>query len=107
MSNLTFLRWKRGEPRRGRPFPALQLGHPSYDTACVLCNYSLGSDLGGVTLVAVGPSDEEDREHHNAGRWYSAMAVLVHTTCSEHINDLDLELVVAELVVADPPAPGQ
>lgn len=97
-SNQTYVRWQKDEPRRGRTFAPLDPPHPAYEAPCVLCGYSLGSDRGpdAVTLVAVGP-DADEQERHDAGRWYSALAVLVHTSCAAPLDEPALAVLAAEL----------
>lgn len=97
MSNLTYVRWRKGDSRRMREFPALTSEHPSYTTPCLLCGYSLGSDTGGVQLLAVGPDDDENRTKHEQGRWYSAAALIVHTSCLADLDDAHIETLVADL----------
>lgn len=105
-SNITYVRWQREQSRRCREFGPLDREHPAYKAPCILCRYSLGSDTVGVQLVAVGPDDPRAEADHERGRWYSAIAVCVHTSCLAQLTDDDLEVVVRELVQvpADHPA---
>jgi hypothetical protein len=50
-----------------------------------------------VQLLIVGPSDEIDRELHDAGRWYSAGAVVVHEQCLVRLDDNAVESLVKSL----------
>ena len=76
----TFIRWKPGEPRESRVFPPLTAGHPAAGDSCPACGECLG-DGTPVQLLTIGPTDDEDREKHRAGRWYSAFALLFHADC--------------------------
>jgi hypothetical protein len=81
VSAVTYVRWRSDEPREQRVFPALPEAHPAASTPCPACAQPLG-DGTPVQLLALGPADDaEDREKHAAGRWYSAVALVVHATC--------------------------
>lgn len=80
MSGGFFVRWKPGEPRECRVFSALDSSHPAAELPCPHCEDPLG-DGRQVQLYAVGPWDEETRERHAEGRWYTALAVLLHVDC--------------------------
>ena len=99
---MIYVRWRRGESRRGRVFPAPQPGHPLHATDCVACGGALYSDSGDIVLIAVGPVDEDERERHEAGRWYNAGAVAVHVADVESMTDAELDALCAELVIHDP-----
>lgn len=47
---------------------------------CSACGSLLG-DGRSVQLLAIGPSDDEDREAHASGNWYSAVAIVLHADC--------------------------
>jgi len=61
-------------------FPALSESHSAYDADCWLCGKPLGNG-SQVQLLAIGPEDEADRIKHHEGRWYSALAILLHAAC--------------------------
>ena len=98
---MIYIRWKRGEPRRGRTFPALTPDHPSYQHPCPECGGMLGA-AERVVLIAVGPVGDDGRDRHDAGRWYSAGGVLAHETCVDHLDEPALDRLAAELVVVEP-----
>lgn len=98
---MIYVRWRAGEPRRVSTFPPLSADHPSVATACVVCSTTLGTDAP-VTLVAVGPLDDEARERHDAGRWFNAGAAAVHEDCVAQLTEVDLGMLVAELTVSEP-----
>lgn len=76
-------------PIRIRDFLALSADHPLRDTPCGTCGEVLGDSP--VTLMAVGPMDDEDQGRHDAGLWYSAGGVMVHTgDCVNHFDPEDL-----------------
>lgn len=101
-SNSTYVRWAPAESRRVREFDGpLAADHPAFLAPCPFCTYRLGDDVGGqpgVALVALGPDDDETRERHEAGRWYSALAIVVHTKCVRGMDDAELEQACTELV---------
>lgn len=90
-SNVTYVRWKAGEPRRGRVFPALTPGHPAHAAPCALC----GGDLGdaSVQLLVVSDAAEPAAEH-----WHAAEAALTHETCLAPLTDSEMEAAIGELV---------
>ncbi|SEF34335.1 hypothetical protein SAMN05421837_107326 [Amycolatopsis pretoriensis] len=84
----TYVRWRSGAPREGRAFPPLGPGHPAYRDVCPACDHFLGNGLP-VQILAIGPTDDEARDRHRAGRWYSALALLFHAAClGSNIVDL-------------------
>lgn len=102
-SNVTYVRWQRDQPRRGRVFPALAEDHPAHHAPCPLCGLPLGTDPAGkgVQLLAIGPDDDDAAYfRHHDGRWYSALAVIVHAAELEPLTDEEVERLVAELVPA-------
>lgn len=80
MSNVTYVRWQKDQPRECRDFAPLAPDHPSAGTPCFVCGEVLGNGQP-VQLLAIGPEGEEDRARHAAGRWYSAVAILLHVRC--------------------------
>ncbi len=88
--NVTYVRWQRDEPRECRVFPPLASDHPAYATECSLCGEPF-SNGGKVQLLAIGPDDAESREKHAEGRWYSALAVLLHAACIQGVEPTELE----------------
>jgi hypothetical protein len=97
-SNVTYVRWRAGESRRGRVFPSLEDAHPASRAFCVIGGGMLGT-AEPVQLVIVGPSDEVDREQHAEGRWYSAGAVVVHKRCLDELDDNEVEGLVKGLYI--------
>lgn len=103
--NGIFVRWKPGEPRRGRTFDPLRAGHPLYNSGCVVCPRPLG-DGTPVTAIAVGPHDEESRERHDEGRWYSAQAALIHERCADYHTEKGLDWLVGGLAIKGEEVPA-
>lgn len=67
------------EPRVFGPKPS---DHPSCHQICPACG---GAFEPGdyTTLIPLGPGDDEEaRESHAQGRWYSAVAIEVHAACA-------------------------
>jgi hypothetical protein len=95
---MIFVRWKDGEPRRGRVFEPLAADHPAVGIPCPPCDEPIGTTRP-VQLVAVGPVFEGDRQAHLAGRWYSAGAALLHEDCADRLTDSALELLISELAI--------
>ena len=95
--NVAYVRWQRDESRRGRTFPGLPDDHPAVSAIDVLCERPLG-EREPVQLLVVGPEDDDDRKRHASGRWYWAVAVVVHERCLARLTDDELGLVVGELV---------
>lgn len=98
MSNVTYVRWKRGEDRIGRAWESIRETHPAFLCPCPVCLTSMGAVEGGFTVVAIGPDDDTNRKAHDGGEWYSAMAVLVHTRCLVATSPIDLEMLVYRLL---------
>lgn len=84
-SNITYVRWRRDESREARVFPPLAPEHPAYAADCFLCSEPLGNG-GQVQLLALGPEDADDRAKHVEGRWYSALAILLHAACVQGVE---------------------
>lgn len=96
MSNTTYVRWQREEPRTQRLFPPPREEHPAYLLPCGYCAEQLGG-AGSIQLVAIGPDDEESRQRHDDYRWYSAFAVICHATCIAPRTKEELDKFAAEL----------
>jgi hypothetical protein len=70
------IRWQRHQPRAVREDVNLA-EHPLEGTLCATCDQPMrGESL--VAIVAVGPSDPDTQQRHEAGRWYAADGVLTH-----------------------------
>ena len=100
MSNLTYVRWQRDEPRPCRVFDPLTEEHPAYFSLCLACDLKLGNGAP-VQLVAVEPSDPEDREKFERGGWVTAAAVLLHESCVSDMSAAGLEQFVSQLRVSE------
>lgn len=98
ISNVAPVRWRRDEGRRGPVYPGLRADHPAVTVNDVLCGAPIGTEEP-VQLLVVGPdnNNDEDRERHEAGRWYTALAVLVHKKCLARLSDDQVEAAVSEL----------
>ena len=94
-----YVRWRRGESRRGKRFDPLREDHPGVHLPCVLCADQVGI-AETVALLIVGPllDDDEAWERYVEDRWFTAGAALVHARCLDEVSDLALEQVVRELV---------
>jgi hypothetical protein len=78
---VAYLRWQADEPRLSRTIHQPDPHHPITFHACPGCQQPLGG--GRLTqLLALGPYNEEDEAKHQAGRWYSAIAVAIHEGCA-------------------------
>lgn len=77
---MAFVRWRSGDSREGRVLPPMSADHPAFTDPCPACRTPLG-DGRPVQLLAIGPTDDEDRARHTNGAWYSALALLFHTAC--------------------------
>lgn len=98
---MIYVRWKKGESRRGREFTGKD---PAINRmACTSCLWPIGDDPGSYTLVAVGPLSPEDEALYEAGKWFNAGATLLHTSCLDRLNDLELDQLCRELVVVPEP----
>lgn len=95
---LIYMRWKAGEPRRGRPFEPLTSDHPLTMRPCVVCGIRLGNGTR-LTLVAVGATSDESMERYLAGRWFDAAALAVHEHCVADMTEPELAELVADLVL--------
>lgn len=74
------------------------------ETRCMLCDKRI-TKVREYQLVVVGPTDDEDREKHEAGRWYSAGAIICHWTCVDAHSDEDLDALVRSLKVMESESP--
>lgn len=92
----TYLRWKAGEPRLSRLFDAPPHDDEDADRGCPGCDLRLAGE-GPVRLVVLGPSDSEDQHDHQAGKWYSALAVIVHASCAQGV-DADVTASIPDTV---------
>jgi hypothetical protein len=92
------VRWRRGESRRGREFT--QIDPAIRKMRCPECMRPLSSPY---TIVAVGPVDADEIDRYEAGRWFNAGATLLHTSCLDPLDDLELDQLCREMrVVPDP-----
>ena len=91
MGNVTYVRWRLGESRRGRVFPPLAADHPAYAVACLLCDRALG-DGASVQLLVI-----EDGSDSKAEYWHSAKAVIAHESCIAALDDAALDDLLDEL----------
>jgi hypothetical protein len=105
-TNVTFLRWRRGEPRAGRTFAGPEPDHPAHAASCVACGERLG-DGRAIQVVAIGPDpdDAEDVLRDARGLWYSAVAVIIHADDVADLGESGLERLVGQLALA-PSASG-
>lgn len=96
-SNVTYLRWRATESRRARSFAPPAEDHPLVrnHVPCLLCELPLAG--ARIQLLVLGPEDQETQERHDAGRWYAALAVVVHERCLSELSDDELEPLVADL----------
>jgi hypothetical protein len=97
-SNVTAVRWKSDLSRRCHVFEPLGADHPAVAATCVFCLQLIGT-TAPVQLVAIGPfpDDDEAQEKHEAGRWYSAAAIVVHRPCVGALDNTQLEQVICSL----------
>lgn len=97
MATVIFVRWQRDEPRLGRvfePFDPVEAGEAIHEV-CPECLDQMGIERR-TRLLIIGPTDEDDRLKHEAGRWYSAGAVLLHEDCAATCA---AELLAAQMMV--------
>jgi hypothetical protein len=106
MSNVTYVRWKYGEPRRGEELPPPPETHAAFAESCVLCDTRLGVDEhardetdGSVVLLAVGADDDENKEMAAAGKWHRCAAVIVHKQCADVLSEQDYGVLCSALVM--------
>lgn len=97
-SNVTYLRWRNGESRRGPTFNPPDPDHPLFvnQVPCLICNDLLAGHR--TQLLVIGPDDVEDQAKHDSGRWYAALAVVAHERCLSQLSDTDVEDLVSGLV---------
>src|SRR5688500_8862845 len=94
-----YVRWKKGEPRRGRVFT--EHNSATADLTCLLCRESLGTRP--YQLVAMGPDDSDCRVKHDTDRWYAARAMIMHERCVAKKSDAELDQIgdeVTEILMA-------
>jgi hypothetical protein len=98
---MIYVRWRKGESRRGRVFP--EAGAAS-DLPCPFCTVRLGDDPP-IQLIAVGPEidDPEAVRKYAEGRWHTATAVALHADCAAEMTDDALEVLISELVLVGGP----
>lgn len=96
---MIYVRWRKGESRRQRELPPLSPDHPCAAQPCVRCDYDVAQPGKPVTIVAVGPVDDDERARFDEGRWCNVGAVLMHSDCLAGMSDAELEVLMLELVV--------
>lgn len=98
-SNVVPVRWRATESRRCASFAPLADNHPLVvkQVPCVICNELLAGSRTQLLAVGPWPGDEEDEERHSAGRWYAAMAVVVHERCLTELSSDQVEELVEQL----------
>lgn len=101
---MIYIRWRAGEPRRGRVFDPLAADHPATMLPCHGCDQPIGTTVP-TQLIAAGPDSEDNQAKHDAGSWYSAAAILLHKGCADALTDEGLDLLISELVADKPAAP--
>lgn len=97
--NLTYVRWRSGEPRRGKTYGAPASDHPTYGSDCLLCDKPM--KVQKIQLIAVGLTDELDSDDTikaKLGDWFAAGAIIVHHGCAEQMSDEALNLFTASLI---------
>lgn len=77
---ITYVRWRRDQPREGGVCKLLEPGNAMALWDCPACGRPLGTEHP-VQLLAIGPLNDEDRDRHRAGGWYSAVALVMHAHC--------------------------
>ena len=100
--DMIYVRWRKGESRRGAVFPSPQPDHFLYDQRCPRCNNFLSVPMlrtPEVQLIAVGPVDLDEAARYAEGRWFNAGAVALHEACATGMSDEDLDLLCSELEV--------
>jgi hypothetical protein len=99
ITNMTVVRWRADQPRKGRIYPKLTPKHPCYAAPCAICSHTLGE--GPVQVLVVGPDDVIARARHAANRWYTANAVVVHQHCLAPLSDNEARAVTEDLEVRE------
>lgn len=99
---MIYVRWRRDQSRRCRVFPPLAPDHPHAHVPCPSCGTAVGSVVP-VQLIAVGPTDDEDRVRHEELRWYNAGAVVAHKGCVDALSESDVERLVSGLELVPMP----
>lgn len=83
---------------------------PGTDNAlalCPICEHLIG-DKKPYQLIVIGPTDDEDREKHNAEEWYPAGALIGHKACVATRTGAGLDELASQFVVmkeSEPPSP--
>lgn len=91
--NITFVRWRAGESRRGRVFDTPTADHPAARLECALCPELLGT--APWQLLILGTLGELNAQiRHDAGQWYAAAAAVVHRACLDGLDDAQIETVI-------------
>lgn len=80
--SITYTRWKLGEDRRSPKdqFHPLPADHPLVGDRCLTC-FDFLKEGQVPALFSVGPDSPEAAAHHDAGEWFSCLAVPAHETC--------------------------
>lgn len=88
---LTFLRTKL-QPDALRRFGPLIADHSAIGEECLLCEKTFQAG-DATTLVPLGPGydDQEEREKCASGRYYNAIAILVHWSCATGLSDASVD----------------
>lgn len=91
-----YVKWAEGQPRRGRTFD--HIGTTGVE--CVSCEQEIHTD-SPVTLMAVGPVDDEDKVNTASVKWFLCGAAPLHASCADQLDEASMTALAAELTVSD------
>jgi hypothetical protein len=96
---LTFVRWQKGQSRRGHVFAERVPSHPAATLACPYCGRELGTMAIQAIVVGMIDPDADKLAKFEAGGVVSAGAVLLHERCANRMDDRQLEVFVRDVPV--------
>lgn len=80
------VRWQKDAPRVVNTL-TLSPDHQLVDSPCATCDLPImGNESCSLVAVGPDPSDAEDMERHEQGRWYSANGVMTHQLCADSFD---------------------
>jgi hypothetical protein len=97
-----YVRWRRGESRRGKVCGPLAPDHGMHGADCVLCEQPLAGEPVQLIIVGPHPDDPNAEDKHEAGRWYNASAAIGHEGCVTASSDERLDRLCNDELIIRP-----
>jgi hypothetical protein len=82
MTTGIYVRWHPLDDRLVNIAGPLSPDNPAVRDRCPACGHELGTEEH-IALLSIGPGRDPERvAAHDRGRWYSAVAILIHASCA-------------------------